>query len=449
MAPTGVAVATDRGHGVIAALEDPRPTLDRTRAALEALAPLRGVPVPLEQVREVVVIASSSRGGSSVFAELLRGVPGLSHLQAEINPFVVLAGAGPYESGRGDDRLDATDGVDSAVWARELGLDIGAPTAVVGPRGAVDTAAWAAAITARLLMQWPSLGLEPGRVLQAAVAALRGPDPVEPTAGGALRRVMAALQPQWPALRLSAYDLPPEPGAGLFEAAPPVPIPVEEPPFVAVGPWTRGVFGPLVIKTPSNCYRLDWLAARFPAARMRVLHLVRNPAASINGLVDGWRSAGFHSHALRLPLDGALGAALPHWDRGHWKFDLLPDWRRLRREPLAVVAGHQWAAAHGATCAWLDAHPEVPRLRVRFEEVVGEPDEQARALTAVAAFLGLPSADALCTRARGALPVVMATAPPRARRWFGRAEALSEALALPQVHQLSAQLALGDPSTWR
>ena len=41
-----------------------------------------------------------------------------------------------------------------------------------------------------------------------------------------------------------------------------------------------------MIKTPSNAYRLPFIQALFPSARIRILHLVRNPAASINGLIE-------------------------------------------------------------------------------------------------------------------------------------------------------------------
>lgn len=438
-----------------AVLADPRPTLDRARSALAALAALRGAPVDLDEVRDVVVIASSSRGGSSVFAELLRGVPGLSHLQAELNPFVLLAGAGPYESGHGDDHLSGGDPVDEELWAREVGLDVGAPAAVVGADAAEDLDALAGAIAARLLLQWPDLGLPPGELwaaLRAALGALAAAGGGRlPLAGPLHRALLSRLGSRWPGLDPWFYDLDPAllRDAGPPPAGPPGPVPIEEPPFVTVGPWRRGLFGPLVIKTPSNCHRLDWLAARFPRARLRVLHLVRNPAAAINGLVDGWLFRGFHSHALAAPLDGALGAALRPGDRGHWKYDLPPGWAALRRAPLALVAAHQWASAHDAALRWLEAHPAVPRLTVRFEQVVGEADEQTAALTAVADFLGLPEPGPLLRQARGALPVVMATAAPRARRWFSRATALEDALATSGVRSVVDRLQLGDPEGWR
>src|SRR2546421_2354328 len=76
---------------------------------LATLRRLRGPAVPdfSLRVRELVVVASSSRGGSSMLAETLRESSALLHLHAEINPFLRLVGLTFPESGSGSDRLDA------------------------------------------------------------------------------------------------------------------------------------------------------------------------------------------------------------------------------------------------------------------------------------------------------------------------------------------------------
>ncbi|MFE3383477.1 sulfotransferase, partial [Streptomyces anulatus] len=75
--------------------KDRGPTVDGPVAEvvrrLEMLRPLRGTPVPhfRAKVRELVVVASSSRGGSSMLSELLRTSPHLLHLRGELNPLPV------------------------------------------------------------------------------------------------------------------------------------------------------------------------------------------------------------------------------------------------------------------------------------------------------------------------------------------------------------------------
>ncbi len=441
---------------MIGLLADPRPTLDRARARLSALGPGRGAPVDLNTIEEVVILASSSRGGSSVTSELLRAAPTLNHLRAELNPFIQLAGAGAFESGQGDDSLPANIGYDAGLWARELGLEVGRRA------GAVDLDAWAWAWAQRLVLQWPDLDIPPDAAREAwgaaVAAALPGGLAPGPLAESVLTEVnlglLLRLRQRWPGLDPWAYDLPAEairaacPGLGPALGPPGVDL-LEEPPFVAVRPWSLGVVpGPLIIKTPSNSYRLDWLRRRFPAARFKVLHLVRNPAAAINGLVDGWRFRGFHSHRLRAPLQIAGYTDHRPQDAHHWKYDLFPGWAAHRGAALVDVAAAQWMAAHSATLDWLDAHPDTPRLQLRFEDLMGAPEVRSGAIGALEAFLGLPPGGPLAEAAAAPLPTVMATASPRARRWFDRAEALEAPLRRPELRALAQRLGVGDPEAW-
>src|SRR5438552_16777869 len=102
------------------------------RRRLEALRRQRGPALsnfPL-RVRELVVVASSSRGGSSMLAETLRASTSLVHLRAELNPFLRLVGLTFPESGSGSDRLDAghlhrLDPALRQTLDEELALDAG------------------------------------------------------------------------------------------------------------------------------------------------------------------------------------------------------------------------------------------------------------------------------------------------------------------------------------
>ena len=114
----------------------PQPqALDHVRPVFERLRRQRGAdPDRLRLVRDVVVVASSSRGGSSLLGALLRRVDGLLHLPSEMNPHVVLA---TLEPGR-----------ELEVLAAEVAADIGVPGDVLDP---LDVE-W------RLAAQWPHGG---------------------------------------------------------------------------------------------------------------------------------------------------------------------------------------------------------------------------------------------------------------------------------------------------
>ncbi len=426
-------------------MDTPSP-LAEVRGRLAALRALRSPPLPdlCGRVRDVVVVASSSRGGSSVFTEMLRHAPSLCHFRAEVNPFFGLAGLAHPESGPDDALAPGAPG-DLGLLDAELALDAGgwAPLEVRGARAYGLDLAW------RLTAQWPTLPIDPLQVVRWTRETLVECSPVD-LAGfhlALLRRVRAAH----PELSPWFYDLDPErirlafPGLEPSAGAP-GPVVLEEPPFVLARPWrpvsdeglaTR----PLVIKTPSNAYRLRWLAALFPSARLRILHLTRNPAASINGLVDGWRYRGFHSH--RVGGLAIAGYDDPDW----WKYDLPPGWRDWADQPLEQVCGFQWRSAHEHVLAYL-AQRRPDTLRVRFEDVVGDRATRRRAWGRIAAWLGVDLGLAVSDIVEHGLPPVMATHAPRRRRWFAKAAQLEPVLARADTRELAARLGYADPASW-
>lgn len=412
-------------------------------ARFAALRPLRRPPVrdPLGLVREVVVVVSSSRGGSTVFGELLRRCDALLHLRAEVNPLFVVAGLG-----------DGGAGAPAAVLAEELAAEIGNPAPVMGEEEREDLAlafAW------RLVAQWPELAVDPGEAARwAREAAGRPGRAVDHVALNlaVLERAVAAF----PAVDPRYYDLPVAAVAARFPtASPPAGPPgerlVEMPPFVLLRPWRRAgadalASRPLVLTTPRNAFRLAFFRDLFPRATLRVVHLTRNPAASVNGLVDGWLHHGFFNVAVDVPLRiGGYSDAFPAWGRRWWNYDFPPHWRELVGADLAEVCAHQWASHHDAVLGFL-AGPGagVESCRVRFEDVVGP--RRDTVLDELGEWLGV--GQALRSAAAEELPPVMATAPPRPRRWEARAPMLDPVLRGEVVREMAARLGYEDRAGW-
>ncbi len=446
-------------------------SLEGARARIAALA-ARREPTPeggLDRVQQVMVLASSSRGGSSMFLELLRRHAGLINLQAEFNPFLGLVGRTWPDSGAASDALTAADAdlppEARALLERELLLDmmVGGTdvplTDRVRQRLATDIA-W------RLCAQWPQLDIDADAVVDAVHASLawveaeHGRDPLDTTA--LHLQVLRRLRVRHPALSPWRYDADPGRVADFFPGeAPRHPRldgrVLEEPPFVMVGPRRRPTDDelaslPLVIKAPSNAYRLSFLRALFPNARLRILHLTRNPAASINGLVDGWLYRGFHAHLLDRPLRITGYADVRPEDACYWKFDLPPGWQDWTSRPLSEVCGFQWRSTHEHVLRWLDDHPEVERggdlFRLRFEDVVGPGPQRLAAFEALSDWLRQPLRGAFRDAAVAGLPPIMSTSPPRRRRWYARADLLADVLADPAILSVAERLGYGDPDTW-
>ena len=390
--------------------------LPDVQARFATLRQLRGPAVDgaLERVRELVVVVSSSRGGSTLIGALLRRVPGLLHLSAEINPLFALAGL--------------ADVGQTEVLAEEIALDLGSAGDAVDPL----SVAW------RLTAQWPEEAIDPDAVVQWA---REDPDPVA---------VLRRAQDAHPTIDLRYYDLPHD---GPPAAGPPSPKLVEMPPFVVPPPWRRATAEqleswPVVLTTPRNSYRLAFLQQLFPNARLRLVHLTRNPAASVNGLIDGWLHHGFFNCEVGRVLSiRGYSDAFPEWGASWWNYDIPPGWMALTDRPLAEVCAAQWLSPHEAALAFM-ADSGVEVLRVRFEDVVGPAPRRRAALAQVGDWLGV-GADAVAALAGSALPPVMATAPPAERRWRARAATLAPVLADERVADLASRLGYEtDTSTW-
>jgi hypothetical protein len=202
----------------------------------------------------------------------------------------------------------------------------------------------------------------------------------------------------------------------------------------------------VLLKTPSNAYRLPFFERLFPNARIRVLHLTRNPAASINGLFDGWRyPRGFFSHDLGLQLDIRDYTRTAAWSGRWWKFDLPPGWRAEVARQLAHVAAFQWLAAHRAVFDFTSRGADV--FRVAFEDVLG-PNARAT-LDGLFRWMGVEPDAPIANRTVAEMPHVMVTDRPRARRWFERQAIIEPVLRRPDVMEMAVRLGYkSDPSTW-
>jgi len=435
-------------------------------ALAELVSRLAGIradeaPPPAEArraVRDVVVVGSSSRGGSSIFAEILRRSPALVHLRAEINPFLVMHGLGYPLSQTGSDALGPRPEAELDAVGEALAWDLGGPCDRLADEQ--DRRRFARDLAARLSLQWTGERFEVAE-LYAHVAALTAEG--AGVAGGRLvdldafhARLLARLRDDHPSINPYYYDLPPAVVRAACPGAPPAEGPpgeflVEEPPFVCIRPWRRVSLEelesrPVVVKTPSNAYRLPFLRQLFPDARLRLLHLTRNVAASVNGLYDGWRYPGFYAHRLPVVLSiGGYSDLAGGYGERWWKFDLPPGWREMVTAPLEEVCAFQWRSAHAALLA--EAPPDV--LRLRFEDVVGAVDARASVARALGDWLGTGDDPPLRQALERGLPPVMATSAPRRQRWFSRALQLGPVLLDARNQKLMKELGYApDPATW-
>lgn len=416
-----------------------------------------------DRVRNLVVIGSSSRGGSTIFTELLRQSDELLHLRAEINPFLRLTSLGFPASGTSDSLVAAQAAPARACLGELLFYETGNPTR--GFRDAESLWSFAVDLACRLTLQWPLSSFDPPTLLPVIEVALERLERQLGWHPNELRDVqifhaafLAELKKLHPEIDPWFYDIAPDLLERYCGPRPPqLLLPellIEEPPFVTLGPWRYPTAAdleqrPLVIKTPSNAYRLGFLQQLFHRSELSLVHLVRNVAASVNGLYDAWRSPAFFSHRLSTDLRIGSYSECFSWGDRWWKLDLPPGWERWTARPLHHVCAFQWRSAHESLLAWRHEQAASPHLAVRFEEVIGPSQERRDAFGRLGTFLGVSLQDSLTAALEDRLPPLMATSPPRQRRWFERAALLQDVLRDPDnitvMERLGYEL---DPSTW-
>ncbi|MBI5240038.1 MAG: sulfotransferase [Elusimicrobia bacterium] len=418
----------------------------------------------LADVRKVALILSAPRSGSSLLQALLKTLPGTYALNGECVPFHKLNGVASDEDA--SDAIPAQTAVSAArrsALAEDMLEDLSLPGSTAAARGWEED--YIDALALRLPLQWPQIRFSYREIRQAAgdaLAAQRAAAPAFETTGFYLG-LLARLRERHPAIDPYYYDIPAGRVAARFpglrppEGPPNDTVVIEEPPFILIEPRRRADAAALadktlLLKSTVNCYRLDFILSLFPRAEVRVVHLTRNPLASINGLCDGWLHRGFFSHNLRAfsASSGRLRRGLSiagysdarPWTRWWWNFDLPPGWEALASSRLESVCAFQWMSAQRTIREAL-ARTHLPSLRLKFEDIAGSLESRREALRGLCRFLVLAQ-DSLDTRLIKDLPVVQATQPPDPARWHRRQDALLPLMRDPQLREAATSAGYDD-----
>lgn len=384
-------------------------------------------------VEPIVVIVGSSRGGTSLLFDLLRSTGAFRAITGEHTPLYKTYGVLPIEPGHEGDAAVMRDanntGFIEALWRHSQPL----------PRKRsreVDISR----ISVLLERQWGGLG-HPAELWHRVAAKIANGSEPNVSESEILLNLSSV-----PGLDVRYYDttvqttsnrrMVPKP------AGPPVPgcPAVESPPFVVPSPadglryLQESATRPLLLKASVDAHRLAWMADQL--GDIKVVHLVRNPAASVNGLMDGWLSHGFFSYLLQQPNQLSIeGYSATDWGRDWWKFDLPPDWQNHRSQRLPKVCAWQWASAHRSILASID-ELGLSYCRVKAEDIMFG-DSRTHTIREVMAFCGIEAHAPVEPR------VVMSTALPAAHRWHARGAEISDAVLQPQILEVAERLGYG------
>ncbi len=394
-----------------------RDSLKFTRITAGYSAPLSGA----GDFLNVVVILGSSRSGSSLLFQVLSSTGSFFASLGEETPIFRTAGLGWVRSNKDSDVLSSilSDTLKNQIRQRifcELGRSTDIPVKIEG--GHIDQ------LVRRILWQWPD---EDFKVADLVPLAREIPDWTN-----LIQRL--GLEPGY-------YDIP-----GFHSARrAPLPLPewfIEEPPFIVPTARTLPTLAdlrktPVLLKTSTHAYRIPLLKTLFPQAKFHWIVLTRNPAACINGLMDGWLSNAFHSHNLRnvaeLNIEGYTSVApqADHW----WKFDLPPGWIDFVKRPLPEVCAFQWRSAYSHILSQIQTLSD-PVLMVKHEDLVN-PITGSAAFQRIFDFIGvkpLRTPDLLTTRP------IMASVEPAPARWRRREQQILPQLASAEMRSVAERL---------
>lgn len=413
----------------------------------------------LGDVQRLVIINSSSRSGSSLLYALLGRLPQVYCLTGEAAPFyklnATLDGFNPHACDRiPDSKLDSV--IDYAGLSLDFLSDLSLiDTEIVSNR--IDSDTYIDDLMLRLALQWTDISFDPEvlrRCIGNALAEYVAQQPLFMVEDFYLL-LLERLIERWPRINPFYYDVGTDKVALRFPfidipVGPPVPeFTLEEPPFILLPPRRKPTPDDLagktlLLKSTVDCYRMNLIKKLFPNTDIRIIHLVRNPAATINGIFDGWHHRGFFSHNLSHDFTG--GKPLELRIRGYsdlypfgrtwWNFDLPDGWQSVADRDLVDVCAFQWHSANREILDHLRTEGCSSCL-VHFEDIIRSVESRCREFARMLDFMGIPPEQATALQL-DPLPVVQSTLPPQLYRWKRRHDMIARVLAAPHITELAA-----------
>lgn len=385
-------------------------------------------------IKQVVVILSPPRGGSSLLYEIMAKTGLFLLLDGEQTPYYKLGKATyPYNNIFSD---EIKNGDLHNIDVKKIKDRIFDDLRVLAFADDFDVEKYFPFVIRKLSVQWPSFQLSYDKWKEIVKAAYRrlkmaygywNTDLFYLEIVKVLREIGLPVNPRY-------YDLPKlfiEEFSSQSLLGPPDPwFCIEEPPFVKVRPCSPPTknelkLKPLLLKTSIDIYRLSLIHELFFDAEIKYIYLTRNPASSINGLYDGWLDRGFFSHNVSnhasLQIEGY--SDMFDWGGQWWKFDLPPDWKKHTREPLLDVCKFQWKAAHNKVNEIQEmifsSDNNTNVIRIKFEHLVNSLETRHAVLQEIYRFIKIGQKENWI-RGINQLPVVMSTFEPLRARWLLR-----------------------------
>jgi hypothetical protein len=447
-------------------MHDILPQLERiksTRRSILARRSRHGFdPTSAADVFRIVVINSSSRSGSSLLYALLSKLPGVISLTGEASPFyklnIRLDRFNPHDSEKIPTAL-LEEVIDFEGLSEDFISDMYLPEKAARIEE-IDAERYIDDLMLRFLLQWTDIDVHEDELREIITTAFDTYTAANPTFNteNFYLDLLESLSSRWPQINPFYYDIGTDrtalrfPSVEIPSGPPACRFTIEEPPFVLLHPAKHAGKGDLrsstlLLKSTVDCYRMNLLEKLFPDAETRVIHLVRNPAATINGIFDGWHHRGFfshnlgscfgsHPHVTELNIKG-YSDLYPH-GKNWWNFDLPAGWQEYAERDLLEVCAFQWRSANAEILGNLDSSRQ-SFCTVHFEEIIRSLESRKVEFAKMLDFMDIPSEEAKTLNLE-TLPVVQSTLPPQLYRWKKRKELIERLLDDPKILEMSERL---------
>ena len=386
--------------------------------------------------RHVIIVAMSARSGSSWLVEQLKQSADIVHFRGELTTFLRLYGLTNPKVTPVDESLNAAD-VDrvSNELRHCLNDEVGFQSNQID-----NPDQFSKDILRRLSYQWPTLEINDriSEVVERHVnqKALNSTafDPV------AFTQSLVTELASFCAIEPNFYDFGVEP-AEHVDVQYPFDFVLESPPFLLFSPWGRPtrqdiLNKPIIIKSAGDVYRLGFYKALFPNADIRILHLRRNPAASINGLRNAWLSKKYQSFPVgKLNIEGYSNIA--SWRETWWKLDLFPGWEKYRNGNLLELCSGQWATAQESVLEWCANEDKTP-FSVYYEQMVASAESRASIMNDLCDWLDVSKFPLQETR------IMNASKQPRKAAWREQSTKIIPLTKTDRIQKITSQLGYDD-----
>ena len=416
----------------------------------------------LKDVKKVLIINASSRSGSSLLYALLRKLPQIYSLTGEAAPFYKLNssvdGFNLFESDKIPEAL-----VDKAINLDGLSRDFFSDLYKSESNPSIteiNVDDYSEHLVLRFLLQWTDIDFDIS-TLKSIISKVLEKYSVNRQKFVTDEFYLCLLEEiclVYPRINPFYYDISTEKVAAHF---PSLKIPsgppndnfnIEEPPFILLAPGKKAdpddlKNKTLLLKSTVDSYRMNLIEKIFPDADIRIIHLVRNPAATTNGIYDGWLHRGFFSHNLlsnfdensdlkKLSIKG-YSDIFPfgsHW----WNFDLPEGWQTVADKNLIDVCAFQWYSANAEILKYFSTgHAEFRMFH--FENIIRNITSRTEEFRNILCFAEIPESE-IGHLHLDRLPVVQSTLPPQLYRWKKRKDIILKILNDPKILDMSSQL---------